>query len=155
MTTANEGLDRLFQVSYQFFIIFPYNALTTARQRALPDPLGRMRRPERTDEERRWEEERDRDVGEALVEMCRSGESVSSLMAKEPGLTPGDAWKRLYGGGKLGRKSVRSASDAVPSSGTANAAACGKWGPTMPGELFLEASRRWMCFLIVDLVADE
>jgi hypothetical protein len=75
-----------------------------------------------------------------VIELCTSNESVSSLLAQDPQLAPGEAWKKLYG-----HHATKHNSKAIDSAGKASigqeelerAAKCGKWGPTQPSELFL------------------
>lgn len=89
-------------------------------------------------------------ISDELYALCTSGESVSSILAKDPAAKPGDAWKKLYGhdAHKLGKRTYlsgvsKSASDEEILRRTAE---CGKWGPTQPSELFLRVRtsfRRW------------
>ncbi len=77
-------------------------------------------------------------------ELCTSKESVSSVLAADPSLAPGDAWRKLYGHhvGKL--TTSKAANDAgkseVSPADLERAAKCGNWGPTQPSELFLRVS---------------
>ena len=86
-------------------------------------------------------------VSDQVIRLCTSSESVSSLVAEDPALAPGDAWERLYGAHAL-KAAVKS--EQRKSAGGENheahpanqpdlerAARCGKWGPTKPSELFL------------------
>jgi len=72
---------------------------------------------------------------------CTSPESVSSLLAADPTLAPGDAWKRLYGYNvkkTSNSKAVDHAGEgALSQADLSRAEQCGKWGPTQPSELFL------------------
>ncbi|KAK2067230.1 hypothetical protein P8C59_000988 [Phyllachora maydis] len=65
-------------------------------------------------------------VSDRLAALCTSADSVSSLLAADPTLAPGEAWKRLYGD-HAGRVALA----------LEQAARCGKWGPTRPSDLFL------------------
>jgi hypothetical protein len=86
-------------------------------------------------------------ISDSLLRLCTSGESVSSLLAEDPTLAPGDAWEKLYGehaikvaldGGHRRQDSGKSiSSDSEPHDELGKAAKCGKWGPTKPSELFL------------------
>ena len=86
-------------------------------------------------------------ISHRLIELCTSSESVSSLLAKDPTLAPGDAWKLLYGHHNSSDRKVEeheangiaAGSSEPPSSSDElqRAAKCGKWGPTKPSELFL------------------
>ena len=81
--------------------------------------------------------------------LCCPNQSVSSLLAHDPNLAPGDAWGRLYGEHALKaaakREQNEDGSEGVKSESAAQteletAASCGKWGPTKPSELFLRVS---------------
>jgi hypothetical protein len=76
--------------------------------------------------------------------LCAGTETVSSLIAKDPELAPGDAWKKLYGGHTPGTKEsiakAREHRDAHTPEDLKKARECGKWGPTEPSELFLKVS---------------
>lgn len=77
-------------------------------------------------------------LGEDIVNLCTSKESVSSLLAADPTLAAGDAWQTLYGkyhpanGGHEKKSAVTDVDD------LARAAKCGNWGPTKPSALFLK-----------------
>ncbi|AEO60930.1 hypothetical protein MYCTH_2310682 [Thermothelomyces thermophilus ATCC 42464] len=86
-------------------------------------------------------------ISEQIVRLCTSSESVSSLLARDATLSPGDAWEKLYG-----HRATRSAAKSKQEVGDGNdkssweltehdrlkrAAECGKWGPTRPSDLFL------------------
>ncbi|KAK3389622.1 hypothetical protein B0H63DRAFT_537638 [Podospora didyma] len=95
-------------------------------------------------------------ISDRIVELCTSSESVSSLLAADPTLAPGDAWTRLYG-----RHALKSAArTSAKANGIATlhverqaedrlelAAKCGKWGPTQPSELFLQIYHDALCTL--------
>ena len=86
-------------------------------------------------------------VSDQLIRLCTSSESVSSLVAEDPTLAPGDAWERLYGEHALKaavkseqRKSTGGENDEprpADQPDLERAARCGKWGPAQPSELFL------------------
>ncbi|KAG7150472.1 hypothetical protein HYQ46_013260 [Verticillium longisporum] len=81
-------------------------------------------------------------ISDELVKHCTAPDSVTTLLAEDPSLTPGDAWKRLYGGkAKRREQKENEVSGAVPAldelTGLERIAACGKWGNTKPSELFL------------------
>ncbi|KAK5654513.1 hypothetical protein OQA88_7142 [Cercophora sp. LCS_1] len=93
-------------------------------------------------------------ISDRVVEACTSPDSVSSLLAQDPSLTPGEAWKRLYGDWKR-RKSLKrkatddddaSEEDATPDD-LAKAFGCGKWGPSRPSDLFLKIYHDALCAL--------
>ncbi len=78
-------------------------------------------------------------LGDGIVRLCTSKDSVSSLLAADPSLAPGDAWKKLYDNytpscNDQKRSSVSEDEDLT------RAAQCGKWGPTKPSTLFLKVT---------------
>jgi len=79
-----------------------------------------------------------------VYKLCTSDESVSSVLAADPKLAPGDAWKKLYGHHAGRPKSAHAADDAgkgaVSQEALDRAAKCGKWGPTQPSDLFLRVT---------------
>lgn len=98
---------------------------------------------------------REKHISDRLVQLCTSNDSVSSLLAEDPSLAPGDAWERLYGGHVLKTAAEKAhkgdhtngstVPGATPGDELERAARCGKWGPTKPGELFLRASMAECC----------
>ncbi|KAJ6547026.1 hypothetical protein B0H19DRAFT_1211731 [Mycena capillaripes] len=83
--------------------------------------------------------------------LCTGTETVSSLLAKDPELPPGDAWKKLYGSHTPGSKEsvakAREHRDAHTPEDLKQARECGKWGPTEPSELFLKLYHDALCTL--------
>lgn len=84
-------------------------------------------------------------ISDEFYKLFTSPESVSSLLARNPSISPGDAWHTLYRhhvGKKLsGPHSIHHAGKHTPSPDDLHkAAACGRWGPTQPSELFLTVS---------------
>ncbi|ELR10669.1 hypothetical protein GMDG_04936 [Pseudogymnoascus destructans 20631-21] len=82
-------------------------------------------------------------VSDGLYKLCTGKKSVSALLAENPTLSPGDAWKQLYGSYVPSSKSAaRSDGDSEERSIGADelqrAAECGNWGPSQPNELFLK-----------------
>jgi hypothetical protein len=85
-------------------------------------------------------------ISDELYALCTSSESVSSILAKDPTVKPGDAWKNLYGHA-IGKPGKIKSLTGVPKSTSdeeilRRTAECGKWGPTQPSELFLRVSSR-------------
>jgi hypothetical protein len=85
------------------------------------------------------------------VRLCWSHESVSSLLAHDPNLAPGDAWEKLYGDRAL-KSAAKSDSEGIKSDSVVQseleiAANCGKWGPTKPSELFLRVCMLQLVYL--------
>lgn len=122
---------------YQTCVEFPVSALTIPRQRQLQPNT----QPPGTPDMPNGKDEKIPVVSDRIYELCNSTESVSAMLAKDPTMAPGDAWKKLYGhhvgkdsgshsaGGSGERRTVEEALE--------KAARCGKWGPTQPSELFL------------------
>lgn len=90
-------------------------------------------------------------LSDRVAQLCTSTKSVSGLLAEDPGLAPGDAWKRLYS-----KSAVKHTDDSsqtsedgdhepgpgsLPQDELERAASCGNWGPTRPSELFLRVCR--------------
>ncbi|KAM0328186.1 hypothetical protein ACHAQA_005593 [Verticillium albo-atrum] len=118
----------------QLFVTFPYNALTTPRQRLIrEESLKSMTSPA----------VKEANISDELVRSCTAGESVTQVLAGDSSLTPSDAWKKLYGtkAKHHERKEIEANGAATPSpeklKGLERIAACGKWGKTQPSELFL------------------
>ncbi|KAJ7118728.1 hypothetical protein C8R44DRAFT_181495 [Mycena epipterygia] len=86
-----------------------------------------------------------------VYELCTGTETVSSLVARDPELAPGDAWKKLYaehiGGSKESIAAAREHRDAHTPEDLKKARECGKWGPTEPSELFLKLYHDALCTL--------
>jgi hypothetical protein len=132
--TLLENLSRIVDFAYQVFFQFPLGALTVPRARAL---LQDKMNVTHTHEELK-------PISDRLYELCTSDESVSAVLARDPTVTPDEAWKRLYG--KLeGKRAAKKLLDGVTHGSSdeevlAQTARCGKWGPTQPSELFLRVS---------------
>lgn len=86
-------------------------------------------------------------ISDRVYKLCTSPGNVSSLLAEDPSLTPGEAWKKLYGGhaaeGKVESAVAGDSRDIVTREDLKRTAECGKWGPTQPSELFLQASLQY------------
>lgn len=76
----------------------------------------------------------DRALGDDIVRLCTSADSVSSLLAVTPSLSAGEAWQKLYGDYKPAASTGKKQADDADLD---RAAQCGKWGPTRPSDLFL------------------
>lgn len=83
-------------------------------------------------------------ISDKFYDLFTSNENVSSLLALDPTMNPGDAWHKLYGhhaGKPSGKHSVDHAGKHAPSlQELKRAADCGHWGPTQPSKLFLTVS---------------
>lgn len=96
-------------------------------------------------------------ISDRIIELCTSPHSVSSLLAEDARLAPGDAWDQLYGHWKAPRRSVErkregegEREDKASEEELEKAARCGKWGPTKPSELFLRIYHDALCTLEED-----
>jgi phosphatidylserine/phosphatidylglycerophosphate/cardiolipin synthase-like enzyme len=92
-------------------------------------------------------------VTPTVVKYCQAEETVSSLLAQNPSLSPGEATIKLFG---KKEKTGKPSSDADHELNTATAQdheqalSCGRWGPTRPGELFLRVYHDVLCCLEAD-----
>ncbi|KAK4125704.1 hypothetical protein N657DRAFT_568968 [Parathielavia appendiculata] len=108
--------------------------------------------------------ERSNLISDRIIRLCASNESVSSLLARDPNLAPGDAWDRLYGERALkvaDKDAQKNLDDYLNGSKVTEpesfgedelekAARCGKWGPTRPSALFLKIYHDALCALEED-----
>lgn len=136
--TLYEYLYRLLSLLYQVFFQFPISALTIPRQRQLPSPTSRRKVVMQNTGSGL------KPISDEVYALCTSSESVSSILAKDPTVKPGDAWKKLYGH-DFRKSRKRNSLDGVAKSISdeeilRRTAECGKWGPTQPSELFLRVS---------------
>ncbi|ROT40726.1 phospholipase D active site-containing protein [Sodiomyces alkalinus F11] len=94
-----------------------------------------------------------KDISEELYHHCSAHKSVSLLLAKEPSLTPSEAWDQLYGKSwqhhqhqhrheaEKDSHPANSSGDVAPSGGLSSldkASALATWGKTQPSDLFLQ-----------------
>ncbi|KXX76260.1 Minor cardiolipin synthase ClsB [Madurella mycetomatis] len=91
-------------------------------------------------------------ISDRLIGLCTSDESVSSLVARDPSLAPGDAWKKLYRERALKATTVgeKGPRESTLQDELEKAAWCGRWGPTKPSELFLRIYHDALCTLEED-----
>jgi hypothetical protein len=88
-----------------------------------------------------------------VVKLCQSEETVSSEIAKNPSLSPGEVATKINGKRETtGRPSRHADGELTPASAEdlKQASSCGRWGPTQPGELFLSAYHDVLCCLEAD-----
>jgi phosphatidylserine/phosphatidylglycerophosphate/cardiolipin synthase-like enzyme len=79
-------------------------------------------------------------VSENVVKLCQATETVSSVLAKSPTEAPGDVVKRLYGHHKKDLSYDPEKNRPAPSAHELEIALkCGRWGPSQPSPLFLQA----------------
>lgn len=160
--TLYTGIQNLADFGYQAFVVFPYSALTiprinkkhlTAGDKVQPTAKGDSNN--QSNHEKLEKAETMPHLSEKLVAMCTSLDSVSALLAEDPSMPPGDAWKKLYGGvakaaaseaeADVKEKGVNSLKDAITQGKLSpeemeKATKCGKWGNKTPSDLFLTVS---------------
>ncbi|OTB06296.1 hypothetical protein M426DRAFT_115091 [Hypoxylon sp. CI-4A] len=96
-------------------------------------------------------------ISERLYELCFSPESVSSLVAEDPSLAPGDAWKKLFDHHEhdesyTSKGDVRKiGKGSLSSKELERVRSCGRWGSQEPGDLFLRMYHDALCTLDDDL----
>ncbi|KAI1209856.1 IQ calmodulin-binding motif protein [Annulohypoxylon truncatum] len=98
-------------------------------------------------------------IGEHVYELCRSSESVSSILAQDSSLSPGEAWKKLTEHHDHGPKSPKSPKGDVHDIGKGvldlqeieRTRSCGKWGSQEPSDLFIRMYHDALCTLNDDL----
>ncbi|KAF4631359.1 hypothetical protein G7Y89_g6776 [Cudoniella acicularis] len=79
-------------------------------------------------------------VSEHLFKLCQATETVSSVLAKNPTDSPGDVVKRLYGHHKRDfHYTPEKDRPALSALELEKAFRCGRWGPSQPSPLFLQA----------------
>lgn len=143
--TTFQNIGSVGDAAYQTFVELPYRAFTTPRLAELPakDEKDMGNSPEKA-ERPVQDKHLTSPISDGLLKLLTSPESVSTLLAKDPSLTPGEAWKKLYGHhvGKLGHAPSINELGKHPASEEAlrRAAEAGHWGPTQPSELFLRVS---------------
>ncbi|PQE10171.1 IQ calmodulin-binding motif protein [Rutstroemia sp. NJR-2017a WRK4] len=137
--TLYQNLEAIISLFIQVFVIFPYSALTIQRQRDLL-ALKTQSIDETTDAQSINKSRAM--ISDKVYKLCKSSETVSSILAKDPSIAPGDAWKQLYGAHAAGEKeskaTARSHRDTHTPEDLQRALECGNWGPTQPSELFLK-----------------
>ena len=74
-----------------------------------------------------------------IYELCQSNNSVSSELAQNPSLSPGDVVSKLYGSDDKTCK-VDHSQQSVSKEDLQRAFECGKWGTTRPSDHFLRVS---------------
>ncbi|RMJ16551.1 hypothetical protein CDV36_003778, partial [Fusarium kuroshium] len=80
-------------------------------------------------------------ISKRVFDLCQAQETVSSVLAKDPSQAPGDVVKQLYSQHRAGHLANASYTDdsAAPVDPLELALKCGRWGPTQPSTLFLQA----------------
>lgn len=141
--TLYQNLEAIITLFIQIFVIFPYSALTIRRQRELIPKNNKQSIEDTTHSENTDSIRNSRNmISDKVYKLCTSEETVSSLLAKDPTMAPGDAWKQLYGGHAAGEKESKNEArrhrDTITPEDLQRALECGKWGSTQPSELFLK-----------------
>lgn len=82
-------------------------------------------------------------VSDTLLQLCTVEESVTSSLAADPSLSPGEVWTKLYGHMHTSRIDadnyrIGDNHDEKTSLALERAEKCGKWGDEKPSELFLK-----------------
>ncbi|KAI1345050.1 hypothetical protein F5Y15DRAFT_410728 [Xylariaceae sp. FL0016] len=129
--------------AYQAFVTFPVSALTIPRQQDLPSSQSEM--PSRSEHDR----PSSFTIKDGLYEYFQSSDSVSSRLAQDPHLTPGDAWKKLYGhhNPNPGHDIRAIGKGTVTSDELKKTSLCGKWGDHQPSGLFMRMYHDALCTL--------
>lgn len=78
---------------------------------------------------------------EHVYDLCRSGRTVTSELARDPTQSPEDVFHNLYPGEKGRKSSERPEKSTTGDDALQRAYECGRWGPTKPSNLFLKVSR--------------
>jgi phosphatidylserine/phosphatidylglycerophosphate/cardiolipin synthase-like enzyme len=79
-------------------------------------------------------------VSENVLQLCQATETVSSALASDPTAAPGDVVKKLYGHHKKTfNHEPQKDRGATSAQLQKQAFKCGRWGPTQPSPLFLQA----------------
>ena len=135
-----QALQDIIDFFIQVCIIFPYSAFTIRRQlpRIQSSSSSELAAPQVCTSKK--------EVGmisDTLLQLCTLDESVTSLLAADPSLSPGEAWKKLYSHvskSKVDAESYRIGNhhDDETKLALERAEKCGKWGEERPSELFLK-----------------
>ncbi|KAI3322071.1 phospholipase D/nuclease [Xylariaceae sp. AK1471] len=90
-------------------------------------------------------------ITDQLYEWCQSKDSVSSLLATDPKLTPEDAWQKLFHGHQVGsgdQDYIRNVGKTtITDEEMRRARLCGKWGSNEPSDLFIRLYHDALCTL--------
>lgn len=138
----SSGAQKFSSALYQGLIEFPLSALTISRQQ---DPKAVEMAKSHSSDSSAYT------MDESFCQLCQSSETVSSLLAQDPTLSPGDAWRKLYKNhSKLGDKhrDIRDmGKGSVDGEELNKARECGKWGSNNPSHMFLRLYHDALCTL--------
>lgn len=142
---SGKPVQNLGSAVYQTFVELPYRSLTTPRQKPLAKDksIAEEKMPGDSPQGLKEGGQFTGPISDEFYKLYTSPESVSSVLAHDPSISPGDAWKKLYGhhaGKPKGPHSIHHAGKHTPTDeeGLRKAAECGHWGPTQPSQLFLQ-----------------
>jgi hypothetical protein len=131
-------MPKLGNVLYQTFVEFPYSAYSVPR---VPDQKPASDTAEMPHAKVSPTGYSTYTLDDALAQFCQSDDSVSALLAQDPTLTPGQAWKKLSGHYEKHSHESQDIRDIGKGEVTDEqlelAYRCGKWGKTRPSRLFL------------------
>lgn len=145
-STDQTGIAKLGNVLYQSLVDFPYSAYSVPRVPDQTDSSTSANMPDSSVGPTGYTQYA---LDEPLAQFCLSNDSASSLLAQDPALTPGQAWKKLSGHYK--NKSHDShdvrgiGKGEVTDEQLELAFKCGNWGETRPSRLFLRVSQYCLC----------
>jgi phosphatidylserine/phosphatidylglycerophosphate/cardiolipin synthase-like enzyme len=93
-------------------------------------------------------------ITSTVVKLCQAEDTVSSELAKDPALAPGEAVTKLYGNrSTTGKPPQHEELGPASAEDLKQALSCGRWGPTRPGELFLRVYHDVLTCVEVDPIA--
>ncbi|KAI1640079.1 hypothetical protein F4809DRAFT_638000 [Biscogniauxia mediterranea] len=133
----------IFSSLYQVLVTFPISALTIPRQQKLLIPSAMPV----TDQRDKEANESPYKISERVYEWCNSSETVSSRLAANPSLAPGEIWQNLFGHVNTSHgKNIRDIGKGdVTHEELRKARFCGKWGASEPSDLFLRVYHDALC----------
>lgn len=147
VNSSGKPVQNLGSAVYQIFVELPYSAVTTPRRRKPPKDNGTDKMAEEGERSLKNGGQFTGPISDRFYKLFTSPESVSSVLAENPSMSPGEAWDKLYShhvGKPSGPHSIHHAGKHTPTEeGLNKAAECGHWGPTQPSELFLKVSHRF------------
>ncbi|KAM0810542.1 hypothetical protein AB5N19_10891 [Seiridium cardinale] len=147
-STDQTGMPKLGSVLYQTFVEFPYSAYSVPR---VPDQTTTSADPEMPHARANPAGYTAYTLDDPLAKFCQSDDSVSALLAQDPALTPGQAWKKLSSHYKKHSRESQDIRDIGKGDVTDEqlelAYKCGKWGNTRPSKLFLRLYHDSLCTL--------
>lgn len=134
-----QALQDIIDFFIQVCIIFPYSSFTIRRQLS---PVATLHRAQTSSDVGTSKREAGM-ISDTPLQLCTLEESVTSVLAADPMLSPGEAWKQLYGHvhtTKIDAERYRigDLDDDATKLALERAEKCGKWGDEKPSELFLK-----------------